>query len=170
MLYKLTYHKKMLQDMAVIQHFQAKALLVIHHITITIFIFQTLFLHFASSKPTGFSFKIIPRDSPESPLYPGNLSQLEQIERFINFSHARAHYLNYSTTPSSKLEPESLQMPLFRDNYFYIVQTILENLLSIQFLFMDTGSNNIIWTQCELCKRCYNKKSTIYNLSHSKSY
>ncbi|KAE8125613.1 hypothetical protein FH972_020396 [Carpinus fangiana] len=48
---------------------------------------------FTPSDSAGFSLKLIPRFSPESPLYPGNLSQSERIQKMVEISHARANYL-----------------------------------------------------------------------------
>ncbi|CAK7338389.1 unnamed protein product [Dovyalis caffra] len=45
--------------------------------------------HFTTSKPTGFSLKLIPRDSPDSPLYPGKLTESERIQSLLRISEAR---------------------------------------------------------------------------------
>ncbi|KAK1584435.1 hypothetical protein Q3G72_033019 [Acer saccharum] len=81
-------------------------------------------LHLSDSKPSGFRFKLIPRDSPESefPLYTGNLTQIERIQRMVEFNHAKANsYLNLlSTNQNSTLyHPDNLYVPIIRDDVFY---------------------------------------------------
>ncbi|KAK1584092.1 hypothetical protein Q3G72_029714 [Acer saccharum] len=66
-------------------------------------------LHFSDSKPSGFSIKLIPRDSPESPIYPVNLSQFERIK----FNRAESNYAQFlSTTRNATPESDLFFVPL----------------------------------------------------------
>ncbi|ESR65461.1 Aspartic proteinase CDR1 [Citrus sinensis] len=126
-------------------------------------------LHFISSKPTGLSFRLIPRDSPESPLYPGNLTGLERIERMIKFSDVRAAYLESSSTPSATVDAERIVFTLLREGFYYIVQVGIGSPPLNVFLLMDTGGG-LIWTQCQPCKNCYRQQFPIYNSVASSTY
>ncbi|EXB50259.1 Aspartic proteinase nepenthesin-2 [Morus notabilis] len=137
------------------------------HVTLVLTIFQTHDFRFSySSKPSGFSLKLIPRDSPESPLYPGNLTQTQRVERLIKFSNARANYLKYS---AALTKPENIQLGLFRDAFHFIVPLVLAVPWDTQYVVMDTGSS-LLWMQCEPCIRCYKQTTSIYDSLASLSY
>ncbi|XP_007212353.1 aspartic proteinase nepenthesin-2 [Prunus persica] len=126
--------------------------------------------HPTYSKPNGgFSLKLIPRDSPESPLYPGNLTVVERIQRMIKFTEARAHILDLiSSSNYSTIEPNNLS--LIRDSFFYMVQVGIGTPVEFQFLLMDTGGG-LIWTQCQPCINCYRQTKThIFVPSQSSTY
>lgn len=65
---------------------------------------------------------MIPRDCPESPLFPGNLTQFEQMERLIKVSDARAQYLESISTVNSTLCPENIRFPLLNDGTGFMVK------------------------------------------------
>lgn len=123
------------------------------------------------SKPNGFSLKIIPRDSPESPLYPGNLTTLERIERLIKFSQARARYVELTSSPNATTlyHPDNIRLTLLRDNFFYIVQVGVGTPMTKVFLLLDTGGG-LIWTQCQPCLNCYPQKSPMFDSRQSSTY
>ncbi|KAJ4839746.1 hypothetical protein Tsubulata_026023 [Turnera subulata] len=129
------------------------------------------FFHIATSNPTGFSLNLIPRDSPVSPLYPGNLTNLQRIERLIKFSNARGYYLENFSNPNATTtpEPDNIRFTLLRDNFFYMVQVGIGSQQIPEFLLMDTGGG-LIWTQCLPCTNCYNQHFPIYNSQASTSY
>ncbi|KAL6185331.1 hypothetical protein ACLB2K_041465 [Fragaria x ananassa] len=100
--------------------------------------------HLTLSKPNGFTLKLIPRDSPESPIYPGNLTTLERIERLIEFSQARARYIELTSSPNATtLYPENIRLTLLRDNFFYMVQVGVGTPATGVFLLLDTGWSNL---------------------------
>lgn len=100
-----------------------------------------------SSKSTGFSLKLIPLFSPESPLYPGNLTQFERIQKMFEIVKARAKYLASMSKPDALAEPEDICLRVHEHNSFYSVEVFLGTPSTSQFLFLDTGSF-LIWTQC----------------------
>ncbi|XP_061990852.1 aspartic proteinase nepenthesin-1-like [Rosa rugosa] len=126
--------------------------------------------HQTLSKPNGFSLKLIPRDSPESPLYPGNLTTLERIERLIEFSRARARYVELTSSPNATiLYPENIRLTLLRDNFFYTVQVGVGTPATGVFLLLDTGGG-LIWTQCLPCLNCYPQRTPMFDSSKSSTY
>ncbi|KAG7957548.1 hypothetical protein I3843_11G181400 [Carya illinoinensis] len=155
--------------MAGVLQFLAASLFLYSLIMITVSQF-----HFSTSaKLSGLSLKIIPRDCPESPLYPGDhLTRLERMERLIKFSTARAQYLetiSMSTVNSTILDNKNIRFTLFRDNFFFMVQVGIGLPEKLVFLLMDTGGG-LIWTQCEPCKNCYKQAYPIYNSRASITY
>lgn len=125
--------------------------------------------HLTLSKPNGFTLKLIPRDSPESPIYPGNLTTLERIERLIEFSQARARYIELTSSPNATtLYPENIRLTLLRDNFFYMVQVGVGTPATGVFLLLDTGGG-LIWTQCLPCLNCYPQRTPMFDSSKSSS-
>ncbi|XP_035543649.1 aspartic proteinase nepenthesin-2-like [Juglans regia] len=149
----------------VLQFLAASLFLYTLIITISQFHFST------SAKLSGLSLKIIPRDCLESPLYPGNLTRLERIERLIRFSKARAQYLETisSTVNSTILDNKNIRFTLFLDNFLFVVQVGIGLPEKLVFLLMDTGGG-LIWTQCEPCKNYYKQAYPIYNSGASITY
>ena len=152
----------------------AKALTHFLHILLLLVLLISQKPHFTSSNPTGFSAKLIPRDSPESPLYPGNLTQTQRLERLVRFSKERAQYLRYSTSISpnpsnATLRPQEARMALLRNNFYYIVKTAIGNPATVLYVIMDTGGG-LVWTQCLPCTNCYKQTIPLYDSAASSSY
>ncbi|KAE8009591.1 hypothetical protein FH972_006019 [Carpinus fangiana] len=65
----------------------------------------------AAGKPDGLTIKLIHRDSPASPLYNGNITFIERIQRLVNQTKARVSYLyslisaNAETNGSQSIHP-----------------------------------------------------------------
>ncbi|KAJ0101298.1 hypothetical protein Patl1_04276 [Pistacia atlantica] len=126
-------------------------------------------LHFTTSKPLGFSLKLIPRDSPESPLYPGNLTQFERIERLVQFSKAKAKLVTLlSTLNATKYDPNFI-IPLAIDSYYYIGKITIGTPPKDVLLMIDTGGG-LIWTQCAPCINCFPQLYPIYDSQASSSF
>ncbi|XP_015898713.3 aspartic proteinase nepenthesin-2-like [Ziziphus jujuba] len=111
-----------------------------------------------TSKPTGFSLKLIPSDSPDSPFYPGKLTQHERIQRMVELSKARAKYVGLLSTANqiSTFYPENIYLKMYIHSLFYSVQVFIGTPKRPQTLLMDTGSH-LIWTQCRPCINCFNQ-------------
>lgn len=139
------------------------------HITLFLCLITISAFHPTYSKPNGFSLKLIPREAPESPLYPGNLTLLERIQRMIKFSEARSHYLDLISSSNSTIELDNISLTLLRDNFFYMVQVGIGSPATVVFLLLDTGGS-LIWTQCKPCQNCYPQATPIYDSAQSWSY
>jgi hypothetical protein len=122
---------------------------------------------FTPSESAGFSLKLIPRFSPESPLYPGNLSQSERIQKMVEISHARANYL-VSRNPTT-VDPENIHLPVHEASAFYFVELSLGTPQISQYLLIDGGSG-LIWTQCLPCINCFNQILPLYSSIDSATY
>lgn len=128
-----------------------------------------MLLHSPSSKATGFSLKLIPLFSQESPLYPGNLTQFERIHKIFEISKARANYLASMSKPDAFLNPEDIYLRVHEKNYFYTVDVLFGTPSKSEFLLFDTGSY-LIWTQCLPCVNCFNQSAPIFNPNASSTY
>ncbi|XP_031253024.1 aspartic proteinase CDR1-like [Pistacia vera] len=139
--------------------------------TLVLFLYSMIIsqLHFTTSKPLGFSLKLIPRDSPESPLYPGNLTQFERIERLVQFSKAKAKLVTLlSTLNATKYDPNFI-IPLAIDSYYYIGKITIGTPPKDVLLMIDTGGG-LIWTQCAPCINCFPQLYPIYDSQASSSF
>ncbi|KAE9599929.1 hypothetical protein Lal_00045483 [Lupinus albus] len=113
------------------------------------------------------SLNLISALSPKSPLYPGNLSPSERIQKIIQISEARIMYL--TSTMSNDDEIYSTNSLQHRRFYAYFAKISLGSPKQSQFLAVDTGSG-LIWTQCEPCLNCYNQAIPIFDPQSSTSY
>ncbi|XP_065868130.1 aspartic proteinase nepenthesin-1-like [Euphorbia lathyris] len=121
-----------------------------------------LFLPFIHSKPpTGFSLELIHRDSPLSPLYPGNLTDSQRANRLVEFSNSRANTL---------YNPQGLRFNLaYDDTTLYLVKIKIGTPAIPLYLLLDTGSI-LVWTQCEPCTHRFRQIPPIYNSTASHTF
>ncbi|KAK3199007.1 hypothetical protein Dsin_022422 [Dipteronia sinensis] len=130
-------------------------------------------IQLSAAKSFNFSLKIVHRDSPESPLYPGNLTSVERIQRYIGFSEARASYLTASISrrnnnsamhPSAKASTE-----VWLDSSVYLVKIGIGEPVTEYWLALDTGSD-LTWIQCKPCAECYDQVDPIFDPRSSSSF
>lgn len=126
--------------------------------------------NFTFIESIGFSLKLIPPFSPESPLYPGNLTELEKFHLLLKTSKARASYLaSLSSTNGTSIEPENIHLPVHGKNFLHSVEVFLGTPIKPQFLLMDTGSF-LTWIQCQPCINCFNQSTPIFDPRFSSTY
>lgn len=124
---------------------------------------------FIHSQPIGFTLRLIPRFSPESPFYPGNLTFEEKVERSIELSMNRARYMSYLSNSNSSMSTDNLRLWVHPDNYYYVTKVQLGTPASTQTLLVDTGSD-LLWTQCPPCINCYSQSIPMFEPDRSTSY
>lgn len=142
-----------------------------HVVTLCFYLITFSQFSFIISKPTGFSIKLIHRDSPESPMYPGNLTQVERLERLVRSSKVRGEYLENFSRLNAKLNPDDVIRPLVlpESRGEYIVEVKIGSQESLQYLLMDTGSG-LIWSQCNPCRSCFKQALPMYDTRESNTY
>ncbi|PON88105.1 Aspartic peptidase [Trema orientale] len=129
-----------------------------------------------SNSSNGFSFELIYRDSPESPLYSSrdeNLTQQQRMKRFVHYS--KAHLQQYYVVPATP-DPATVRPPMTEQGIIFIVKLGIGTFPSTTsyksfYLVMDTGSD-LIWTQCETClpNRCFLQRDPPFPNTQSRSY
>ncbi|KAI3466034.1 hypothetical protein Pfo_022697 [Paulownia fortunei] len=118
------------------------------------------FFQGAAPESTGFSLKLIPWDSPKSPLHQPNLTQIQKIQMMAMSSKARAN----SPTPKNGTfyADDAIQIPVKNQGLQYSVNIQIGNPGTEVTLLLDTGSGPI-WTQCQQSKFYFNPmKSKTY--------
>ncbi|KAJ0079774.1 hypothetical protein Patl1_22693 [Pistacia atlantica] len=155
--------------MAGIQKFPVRSVF----LYLVLIIFSKLSFGGSSSKhSSGFRLKLIPRDSPKSPLYPGNLTHLEKMERLIDFTKAKAELrrMRFHTSPSSSMfDDEKYIVALRRQAFYYIAEMKLGIPGQLIYLVLDTTAD-LIWTQCEPCVHCFDQEAPIFDPKASMTY
>ncbi|KAI3457548.1 hypothetical protein Pfo_014211 [Paulownia fortunei] len=123
---------------------------------------------------SGFSLKLIHRDSPHSPLYQPNLFDFERFKKNIKISEARASYFQQlselmgkgdSKTPQN----ESFRLPLKYHEPLFTVELGLGTPVVKRTLIFDTGSG-LTWTQCKPCIRCFKQDQPLFEIRKSGSF
>ncbi|KAL3631476.1 hypothetical protein CASFOL_024460 [Castilleja foliolosa] len=108
-----------------------------------IFLYHIMLFFFNSGVYSKFSgsLKLIPWDSPDSPLYQPNLTQTQKIQMMVISSKQRA------SISSRTLDANKVQIPFHKTNLHYAVRIKIGNPTQTVNLLLDTGSG-VIWTQC----------------------
>ncbi|KAJ6810234.1 aspartic proteinase nepenthesin-2-like [Iris pallida] len=121
----------------------------------------------------GFSLELIHRDSVDSPLYPGNLTSVELLQRDLVLSESRSLWLEEEEDESSATVGRRLQDLNIRPKLthaggsMYTVKAIIgSNPWTVSHLLLDTRSG-LVWTQTEPCNPCFKHDGPSYRLSQS---
>ncbi|KAL6999345.1 hypothetical protein U1Q18_000505 [Sarracenia purpurea var. burkii] len=129
--------------------------------------FFTLFQAYpipAKPKPTGFSLDLIPTD-----LISGFDSQIpnqtDRIQKLVESSKSRAHYLETISNPSAS----KVHLIVNRFNSLYAVKVTLGARRESRMLEVDTATG-LIWTQCQPCGYCFNQSDPIFDGRRSLTY
>ncbi|CAL0302246.1 unnamed protein product [Lupinus luteus] len=114
----------------------------------------------------GFSVELIHRDSPKSPLYNFSETQFERMTKAINHSLNRVEHFY---PPEYCVNYRALQAPLTHRYGSYFMKLSIGTPSFDVMASLDTGSN-LIWLQCQPCKKCYSQTNPIFDPSKSKTY
>ncbi|KAK9755667.1 hypothetical protein RND81_01G042000 [Saponaria officinalis] len=129
----------------------------------------------------GLQLRMIHIDSPNSPIYQPELSDVERANRLIDISDSRIYYLSKKTANknmSFDLKPDTSNVRVFKHGFLYYVEIGIGTFPSespkityaqVNYFVFDTRSN-LIWTQCEDCKECFYQKSPRFARSKLKTY
>ncbi|KAK9755393.1 hypothetical protein RND81_01G022000 [Saponaria officinalis] len=122
-------------------------------------------------------------DSHDSPMYEPELSDVQRVQRLINISDSRIHYLSQKTANKNvslfDLKPGfRAPLPVYKQNFQYFVKIGLGSFptddpkflkFHHEYLALD-NRGSIIWTQCEGCQNCFYQKSSLFPWRDSKTY
>ncbi|XP_074313798.1 aspartic proteinase nepenthesin-1-like [Silene latifolia] len=133
----------------------------------------------ADVKNGGLHLRMIHIDAPNSPMYQPELTKFERVERLITISNSRMHYLatktslqgNWSTFHEQDVTSSQLKLQWFT---YYVHVSIGQfhdagRPYHDNFLALDTGSD-VIWTQCEGCRHCFEQRGPYFPKSRSQTY
>ncbi|KAF9591570.1 hypothetical protein IFM89_004624 [Coptis chinensis] len=111
--------------------------------------------------------KIMPIDSEESPLYPGNITLEERLQRLVQLSDARINMLASATT--SKVDNIRPVVGKLIAGTYYIVQAKIGTPRVPFYLLLDTGSDST-WIQSSDCRPCFKVKGGSFNYKKSRTF
>uniref|UniRef100_A0A6V7QY66 Peptidase A1 domain-containing protein n=1 Tax=Ananas comosus var. bracteatus TaxID=296719 RepID=A0A6V7QY66_ANACO len=119
---------------------------------------------------------MIHRDSIYSPLYPGNLTAEEHMDRLYNYTTLRAKMiesrmssaaLDYNTT---RVQPRVEFVPTL-----YVLELVIgtprhaREHRKARYLMMDTSSG-LVWLQCQPCIHCWSPPAVVFDPRTSQSF
>ena len=136
----------------------------------------------ATMQLDGLTMELIHKDSPQSPLYPGNLPPGEQILQPAACPFAGLHHQT-SMMSTNKAVMNRMMSPLtsYGDPFLFLAQVGVGSFqekshrthFKTYYFQIDTG-NELSWIQCEGCQNkgnvCFPHKDPPYPSSQSKSY
>ncbi|XP_059654300.1 aspartic proteinase CDR1-like [Cornus florida] len=131
-------------------------------ITVSIISLSTFSLIEASNG--GFSVDLIHRDSPKSPFYNPSLTASQRIANALQRSMNRVSHFMSTSAP-----PEAPSMVLIPGTGEYLMKISIGTPPVETLVLIDTGSD-LIWTQCQPCKRCFKQKYPRYNPKNSSTF
>ncbi|KAK9734169.1 hypothetical protein RND81_04G119900 [Saponaria officinalis] len=129
-------------------------------------------------KSNCLQLRMIHIDSPSSPMYRPEFTDLERMNRLLAMSDYRMHYLANKTSQrrsSGYREPDVVSPLIGRQSLIYYVQIGIGQFNNVHqpyhnnYLLLDTGSE-IIWTQCQDCRHCFPQRFPLFPNRRSQTY
>ncbi|KAM7279703.1 hypothetical protein ACFE04_006837 [Oxalis oulophora] len=104
----------------------------------------------SSDKTTSISIRLIHKYSPESPIYPGNLTFLEKWEMMANESEARASYLKSIISPNTEINspPRLIKPYVMNKILLYAAEVRVGQPGRFFYFLLDTGAD-MSWVLCK---------------------
>ncbi|KHN37650.1 Putative aspartic protease [Glycine soja] len=121
-------------------------------------------LSFLEAINGGFSVEMIHRDSSRSPFFRPTETRFQRVANAMRRSINRANHLNQSF-----VFPNSPKTTVISALGEYLMSYSVGTPSLQVFGIVDTGSD-IIWLQCQPCKKCYKQITPIFDSSKSKTY
>ncbi|KAK9734171.1 hypothetical protein RND81_04G120100 [Saponaria officinalis] len=130
------------------------------------------------SKSANLHLRMIHIDSPDSPIYQPNLTNIERADRLITMSNNRMQTLARKTSQrnaSGFLEPNQVPLQIQTQDMGYYVHIGIgqfndhDHPYQHVFLIFDTASSQI-WTQCEGCHPCFRQRYPLFQMVSSQTF
>lgn len=135
--------------------------------------FNVISLSLLPSTSSSFTLKLTHRDSPLSPLYEPNLSDLQRLTKHVEISTARASYLQRliddDNGDSNALQKVWMRLPSKAHDPIFTVEIGIGTPPVKKTLIFDTG-NGLTWTQCKPCLKCFKQDEPLFDPKNSSSY
>ncbi|XP_073007631.1 aspartic proteinase nepenthesin-1-like [Typha latifolia] len=123
------------------------------------------------STNTGFTLRLIHRDSIHSPLRPRNLTDTDLRRRLGRYTRARLLRLRSALAldDGTLLNAATPRPIVQQDDWQYYVQLRLGTPETMLHLLLDSGSH-LIWTQCHPCTTCFTQDPPHYYPQNSNTF
>ena len=121
-------------------------------------------LSFSEALNGGFSVEIIHRDSSKSPFYSSTETPFQRVANAMRRSLNCVNHFNQSRVPPNT--PKTTVVP---DQGEYLVKYSVGTPPFNAFGFLSTGTN-LIWLQCQPCKKCFPQPTPLFDSSKSTTY
>ncbi|CAK7348519.1 unnamed protein product [Dovyalis caffra] len=115
----------------------------------------------------GFTVELIHRDSPLSPFYNSQETDLQRINNAFRRSISRVHH--FDPTVAASVSPNAAESEVTSNRGEYLMSLSLGTPPFKILGIADTGSD-LIWTQCKPCEGCYKQVDPLFDPKSSKTY
>ncbi|XP_020114102.1 aspartic proteinase nepenthesin-1-like [Ananas comosus] len=139
-------------------------------------LFLAMYFLLASSIIQSLQLRMIHRDSILSPLYPGNLTAEEHMDRLYNYTILRAETIeSRMSSPVINYNATRIQPRLHVSFFLYVLELAIGTPWRAQaprqprYLMMDTASS-LMWLQCLPCARCWSPPHLVFDRRRSRSF
>ncbi|KAJ6320027.1 hypothetical protein OIU78_015424 [Salix suchowensis] len=116
----------------------------------------------------GFTVDLIHRDSPLSPFYNSEETDLQRINNALRRSISRVHHFDPAAAAAS-VSPKAAESDVTSNRGEYLMSLSVGTPPFKIMGIADTGSD-LIWTQCKPCERCYKQVDPLFDPKSSKTY
>ncbi|KAJ6723276.1 ASPARTIC PROTEINASE CDR1-RELATED [Salix koriyanagi] len=116
----------------------------------------------------GFTVDLIHRDSPLSPFYNSEETDLQRINNALRRSISRVHHFDPAAAAAS-VSPKAAESDVTSNRGEYLMSLSVGTPPFKITGIADTGSD-LIWTQCKPCERCYKQVDPLFDPKSSKTY
>ncbi|KAJ6400903.1 hypothetical protein OIU84_016346 [Salix udensis] len=115
----------------------------------------------------GFTVDLIHRDSPLSPFYNSEETDLQRINNALRRSISRVHH--FDPAAAASVSPKAAESDVTSNRGEYLMSLSVGTPPFKIMGIADTGSD-LIWTQCKPCERCYKQVDPLFDPKSSKTY
>ncbi|XP_061961533.1 aspartic proteinase CDR1-like [Populus nigra] len=119
------------------------------------------------ARKVGFTVDLIHRDSPLSPFYNSEETDLQRINNALRRSISRVHH--FDPIAAASVSPKAAESEVTSNGGEYLMSLSLGTPPFKIMGIADTGSD-LIWTQCKPCERCYKQVDPLFDPKSSKTY
>ncbi|KAB5527321.1 hypothetical protein DKX38_021168 [Salix brachista] len=115
----------------------------------------------------GFTVDLIHRDSPLSPFYNSEETDLQRINNALRRSISRVHH--FDPAAAASVSPKAAESDVTSNRGEYLMSLSVGTPPFKIMGIADTGSD-LIWTQCKPCEGCYKQVDPLFDPKSSKTY
>ncbi|KAJ6675058.1 ASPARTIC PROTEINASE CDR1-RELATED [Salix viminalis] len=115
----------------------------------------------------GFTVDLIHRDSPLSPFYNSEETDLQRINNAFRRSISRVHH--FDPAAAASVSPKAAESDVTSNRGEYLMSLSVGTPPFKIMGIADTGSD-LIWTQCKPCEGCYKQVDPLFDPKSSKTY
>nr|CAD1826658.1 unnamed protein product [Ananas comosus var. bracteatus] len=107
-------------------------------------------------------FNLIHKYSVHSPLFPGNLTEVNKVQRLYEGDMARARFLRPSLF-GLNYSVELLRPNLKAERYNYLIEVFIGTPARRKYYLVFDTASAVVWLQCKPCIHCWKQDTQIFH-------